>query len=170
MLRYQEIEGNLINLAKEGKFDVISHGCNCFNMQQAGIADAMRIHFNTDKFDMEGKQYYGDINKLGQIDYEVIDRRNGSIVENFSSLLDNDELLDYVFSVVNSYTQYHGGKNLDYAALDLCLKKINHKFKGQKIGLPMIGCGIAGGEWLVVKRLIQKNLKDMDVTIVIFKK
>lgn len=27
MTTYNEIEGNLITLAKEGKFDVIAHGC-----------------------------------------------------------------------------------------------------------------------------------------------
>ena len=29
-MEYQEIEGDLIKLAQEGKFDVIAHGCNCF--------------------------------------------------------------------------------------------------------------------------------------------
>ena len=26
---YQEIEGDFIQLALQGKFDVIAHGCNC---------------------------------------------------------------------------------------------------------------------------------------------
>jgi hypothetical protein len=32
---------------------------------------------------------------------------------------------------------------LDYEALALCLRKINHTFKGKHVGLPQIGCGIA---------------------------
>jgi O-acetyl-ADP-ribose deacetylase (regulator of RNase III) len=28
MIRY--IDGDLVKMAKEGKFDVIAHGCNCF--------------------------------------------------------------------------------------------------------------------------------------------
>lgn len=28
-MKYQEIDGDLIQLALEGNFDVIAHGCNC---------------------------------------------------------------------------------------------------------------------------------------------
>ena len=56
--------------------------------------------------------------------------------------------------VVNSYTQYNYGKNhtdgvskpLDYEALTMCMRKINHTFKGKRIGLPQIGAGLAGGD------------------------
>ena len=66
---YEEVEGNLITLAKEGKFDVICQGCNCFNMQGVGISGIMSKEFETNNFELEqsGK---GDYNKLGQIDYE----------------------------------------------------------------------------------------------------
>ena len=84
-------------------------------------------------------------------------------------------------------------KPLDYEALTLCLRKINHIFKGKHIGLPLIGCGLAGGVWDYhklpktsdeeieiyeqfyhqekkdVKTIIQEELKDMDVTIVHYK-
>jgi hypothetical protein len=43
-------------------------------------------------------------------------------------------------------------------------------FKGKKIGLPMIGAGLAGGDWDHIKYLIQKELRDCQVTIVIYKK
>jgi len=59
---------------------------------------------------------------------------------------------------------------LDYNALTLCLRKINHKFSGHKIGLPKIGAGLAGGDWDIIKTIIERELKDMDVTIVYFKK
>ena len=78
-------------------------------------------------------------------------------------------------TVVNCYTQFMYGKNhtdgvskpLDYEALTLCLKKINHMFKGKHIGLPgFIGGGLAGGDPSVIRLIIQKELKDMNVTIV----
>jgi len=50
------------------------------------------------------------------------------------------------------------------------MRKINHVFKGQHIGLPKIGCGLAGGDWNIVKEIIQKELKDCNVIIVIYKK
>ena len=51
-----------------------------------------------------------------------------------------------------------------------CLRKINHFYRGKKIGLPLIGCGIAGGDWNMVRAIIQQELKDCDVTVVIYKK
>ena len=81
-------------------------------------------------------------------------------------------------TIVNAYTQYGFGRNhsngtqipLDYEALTLCMRKINHNFKGKHIGLPQIGCGLAGGDWLRVKSIIQTELKDCNVTVVIFNK
>lgn len=157
---YQEIEGNLITLAKEGKFDVIAHGCNCYCNMGAGIAPQMANAFGCDKFTMERDEYKGDVNKLGTIDYEHF------------PLLRGNGLM-----VVNAYTQYSTGFNrltvstsaLDYEALTLCLRKMNYIFEGLHIGLPQIGCGLAGGDWEMVKEIIQKELKDCDVTIVIYK-
>ena len=146
----KEIEGDLIELALAGEFDVIAHGTNCFCLQGKGIALQMRKTFGTNEYEKEDNQYLGDINKLGQIQYV------------FRKTIITGELV----AVVNAYTQYEPGKNLDYEALTLCLRKINHKFRGKHIGLPRIGCGIAGGDWETVRKIIEKELKDCDVTIV----
>jgi glycine/serine hydroxymethyltransferase len=51
------------------------------------------------------------------------------------------------------------------------MRKMNFQFSGLRIGLPyVIGCGLAGGDWNHIKTIIQNELKDCDVTIVIFKK
>ncbi len=157
---YKEIQGDLIHLALQGEFDVIVHGCNCFCTMASGIAKPMAETFNCNTFNLEKPIYKGDIDKLGRIDFQ-------------SGFLKNDKRL----FVVNAYTQYHYGKNhsdgvenpLDYEALTLCLRKINKRFKGKHIGLPQIGCGLAGGDWNKVKQIIQQELRDCDVTIVIYK-
>ena len=85
---------------------------------------------------------------------------------------------EHELTVVNAYTQYYYGRNpdegilrpIDYEALTLCLRKMNMVFKGKKIGLPMIGAGLAGGDWDHIKYLIQKELRDCQVTVVIYKK
>jgi O-acetyl-ADP-ribose deacetylase (regulator of RNase III) len=41
----KEIKGDLIALAKQGEFDVIAHGCNCFVKMGAGIAKSIRLAF-----------------------------------------------------------------------------------------------------------------------------
>lgn len=92
---YKEVPGDLILLAKAGEFDVITHGCNCFCTMGAGIALAMKEHFDCDRFKMEAFIYRGDINKLGTIDYKLID------------LFLNEE--NHKLVVINSYTQYKYG-------------------------------------------------------------
>lgn len=146
----KEIKGNLIELALQGKFDVIAHGCNCFCTQKSGLAPQMVKYFGTDKFPLEQVLYKGDINKLGHIDYQ------GTVFHG------------YPFFVVNAYTQYAYGKglHLDYEALTLCLRKINHIFKGKRVGLPKIGAGLAGGDWDKIKEIIEEELIDCQITIV----
>ena len=168
---YQEIEGDLIELALQGKFEVITHGCNCFCTMGAGIAPQMAKAFGCDKYPMEADYLIGDINKLG-----TIDAQKRSIQMYYPGKLTTLPI-SKILVVVNSYTQYYYGKNspgyerpLDYSALELCLRKINYLFRFSKIGLPQIGCGLAGGQWEIVKGIIQKELKDCDVTVVIYKK
>lgn len=175
-MNYQEIDGDLIELALKGEFDIIAHGCNCFCTMGAGIAPKMAKTFGCDKYPMEQSFFKGDINKLGSIDYEtlIINSETLEISKySFSKILPPKQYLE----VVNAYIQYRFNRNysngvdipLDYEALTLCMRKMNHQFRGLHIGLPQIGCGLAGGNWNIVKTIIQKELKNCNVTIVIFK-
>jgi O-acetyl-ADP-ribose deacetylase (regulator of RNase III) len=153
---YKEVKGDLIKMALEGVFDVVAHGCNCFCTMGAGIAPQMAKAFGCDEFKLEGLEHRGNFNKLGVVE----DVKVGTL------------------TIINCYTQFGFGANheggttspLNYTALTMCLQKINWKYKGKKVGLPQIGCGLAGGDWDVVKLIIQQELKDCDVTVVIYKK
>jgi len=185
MINY--IKGDLIKLALEGKFDVIGHGVNCFCAMKSGIAPQMDKAFNCGKeeyFSLEIPKTAGDINKLGQIEsglvslvYNIdsntlVQYANGWIIPTL-----NKTLVKHLY-VVNAYTQYWHGRNkpndvgipLDYDALRLCMRKINHNFKGLHIGLPKIGCGLAGGDWEIVSKIIEKELTDMKITVVEYEK
>lgn len=158
MGQFKEVDGNLIKLAETGHFDVIVHGCNCFNTMGAGLAPQMADAFGCDLFPLEADRYRGDINKLGQIDYANVDCKGCG----------ND---DNSVIVVNAYTQYdfgsrNGKSPVDYQAIALVMKKMNKVFAGKHIGLPKIGAGLAGGSWRIIKEIIKKELVDCDVTIV----
>jgi O-acetyl-ADP-ribose deacetylase (regulator of RNase III) len=166
---YKEIKGDLINLAKKGEFNVIAHGCNCQSNMGAGIAPLMAKAFGCDKFEME--TWGPTAHKLGNIDYETIVLGKNST---WSTLDFKNNANDPEVIVVNAYTQNHygfrDGPPLDYEALALCLRKMNIQFKGKTIGLPQIGCGLAGGDWSRVKTMIINELRDCDVVVVIFDK
>jgi O-acetyl-ADP-ribose deacetylase (regulator of RNase III) len=150
MENYTEVHGDLIKLAKEGEFDVIAHGCNCFCNMEKGIAVAMKNEFACNLFKLEHRDYKGDVNKMGQIDYEY---QRG-------------------LYVVNAYTQFGFGNpkgDVDYEAFTLCMRKIASKFRGRHIGLPQIGAGLAKGDWERIKQIIQKELQNCKVTVVIYK-
>lgn len=187
MTLYNEVKGDLIQLALKGEFDVVTHGCNCQCVMGAGIAPKMANAFGCNHFRMEGHIYKGDINKLGNIDFQTVmllkDKSYNVVANPLSpiksfhfSWKDMPHVKDIV--IVNSYTQFNYGKNhvdgidkpLDYEALRLCLRKINVKFRNKHIGLPKIGCGLAGGSWDEVKKIIKEELQDCQITVVIYDK
>jgi len=166
---YQEIDGDLIGLARNGQFDVITHGCNCLSNMGAGIAVAMKNTFGCNNFRME--LVGPSILKLGNIDFEDFLVSSFNVLPADYNGLSTQEL-KFPLTVINSYTQYeYGGKMpLSYDALVLCLRKINYMFKGKHIGLPKIGCGLAGGDWNTVRLIIKNELKGCKVTVVNYKK
>ena len=140
----------MIDLALEGNFQLIAHGCNCFNTFGSGIAKEVRERL-PEVYEADRKTIKGDISKLGNITYYDYDK----------------------FTVLNCYIQYGTScttPQIDYEALTLCMRKINQQYPGRSIGLPLIGCGLAGGNWFIVEKMLKEELKDMDVTIVRFNK
>lgn len=170
MNNYQEIEGDLITLAKEGMFDVIAHGCNCFCTMKRGIAPQMAEAFDVQNekiFTLEAYNKKGDINKLGQIEIGYFNLKDESLC---NRLLEHEK--KDIIAIINAYTQYNWStetKPFDYEAFWLCMRKINHIFKGKHIGLPQIGSHLAGGDWEIIEQIIKKELKDMKITIVKYK-
>ena len=152
-ITYDRLDGDLIKFAKEGVFDVIVHGCNCKKVMGAGIAKQIAKEFPEVKL----ADKITSNNKLGQID--VVD-------------LSNSEL-----KVVNAYTQLNWGKantsndtqRMRYSAISRCMRAINREFKGLHIGLPLIGCGLAGGDWDFVSGIIKEALIDCEYTVVHYK-
>lgn len=150
------IEDDLFSLFDAGEFDAIGHGCNCFNTMGGGIAAQVRSRY-PDAWAKDQNTISGDINKLGT--FTVCD-----------SYYDKPYFRNRLY---NLYTQYDFGGGgriyLNYDALKLCFYKLNLLEKGKKIGLPMIGCGLAGGDEITVTKLIDLYLKDCDVTLVKYK-
>jgi O-acetyl-ADP-ribose deacetylase (regulator of RNase III) len=153
----KEIKGNLITLAKQGNFDVIAHGCNCFCRMGRGIAPQIKEAF-VEAWTADQVTESGDFNKLGNYTSGI-------------QLVNDSEDQPIALTIINIYSQYSydsSTKPLDYDALTLALRKINHNYKGKSIGLPQIGAGLAGGDWNIIKAIILMELKNMDVTIVYY--
>jgi O-acetyl-ADP-ribose deacetylase (regulator of RNase III) len=119
-------KGNLLDLAENGDFDIIVQGCNCFNTMGGGIAREIRERFPM-AATVDDETQRGDYNKLG----------------NYTTAFTGK------FLIVNAYTQYNMSQGTDvfeYGAFQLILEKLAFAFPGKRIGLPYIGCGLAGGD------------------------
>jgi O-acetyl-ADP-ribose deacetylase (regulator of RNase III) len=169
---YQEVTGNLIKMALEGQFDVIAHGCNCHSTMGAGLAPQMAKVFGCDGFVME--LWGSTIEKLGNIDYEVLFWEETKWTKYPD---EGGQWATLKLIVVNAYTQYMYGRNhadgaiapFDYEAFTVCMRKMNHIFKGQHIGMPKIGSHLAGGDWTIIEKIIEKELSNCIVTVVNYK-
>lgn len=165
---YKEINGDLIALAKQGHFDFIAHGCNCFCMQGAGIAKGMSENFRTSEYPLEHKFYRGKMNKLGTLDYKRLATHPTKVETYFEDEAGYHKEGFNRLIVVNAYTQFNGGNNADLFAIALCLKKLNYVAQGKRVGLPAIGAGIGGADLETVKGLMKKLMTDCDLTLVLY--
>lgn len=146
------VNGDLISLALEGRFDVIVHGCNCFCSMGAGIARAIQEEF-PEAYAADLVTVKGDRNKLGDFSSATVKRDQHQI------------------TIVNGYTQFHfhGDRVLvDYEAVRKLFRKIKQKFSGKRIGYPKIGAGLAGGDWQRISGIIEEELAGEDYSFVAY--
>jgi len=148
------IKGNLIELALDGVFDVIIHGCNCQCVMGAGIAKSIKNHF-PEAYEADLQTAKGDESKLGSISFVTVIRENREL------------------TIVNGYTQYHwrvSGVLVDYEAIRSVMKNVKSKFGGKRIGYPLIGAGLAKGDWETIAKIIDQELNGENHTLVKFSK
>ena len=138
----RKIKGDLIELAIDGEFDLIIHGCNCFCTMGAGIAKTIKLKF-PEAYKADLKTEKGDKSKLGTISVAETETENGKLI------------------IVNGYTQFYwrgNGNKADYDAIRNVFQKVKEKFSGLRIGYPAIGAGLAGGDWNIISEIIEQEL------------
>lgn len=152
------IEGDLLELAEKGRFNMIIHGCNCFNTMGSGIAVQIAHRF-PQAVQADNETKHGDPFKLGRISQAYVPIPPG-----------------HHLTIVNAYTQFGYGKDqryLNYAAVGACfthLARVYHEHRDDLlIGYPMIGAGLAGGDWDIISAIIDDALKGFNHTLVKYK-
>ncbi|MFZ6873815.1 macro domain-containing protein [Undibacterium sp. Di27W] len=146
----KEITGDLLVLALQGQFDVIVHGCNCFCTMGAGIAKTIKKQF-PEAYEADQGTLPADHTKLGSYS-------QASIVKGDTRLV-----------IVNAYTQYDWrgkGVKVDYAAIRKVFASLRHEFAGLRLAYPLLGAGLARGDWDQIAAIIDAELAGMDHTLV----
>lgn len=129
----KHMKGNLLDLAENGEFNIIIHGCNCHNTMGSGIAREIRERY-PEAYLVDQGTAKGDRDKLGR--YTVAPTEN--------------------FAIVNAYTQYdfmpRGQDHFEYTAFQQILDEFAERAEENageivlNFGFPYIGMGLAGGD------------------------
>jgi O-acetyl-ADP-ribose deacetylase (regulator of RNase III) len=147
---FRLVVGDLVQLAEQREFDVIGHGCNCMHNMGAGIAKTLAQRF-PQVVEADLSTPHGAKDKLGTYSCATVAELN--------------------LRVLNIYSQFsHKGPipRADYAAIEQAARSISREFGGKRLGLPLIGAGLAGGDWLIIKEILGRELESVDLTVVIF--
>jgi O-acetyl-ADP-ribose deacetylase (regulator of RNase III) len=139
-------EGNLLDAPHR----MIVHGCNSQGVMGSGVARAIR-----DKWPEVYQQY--------RQRYQLAGLQLGDVVLAYT---DDGKI------VANCITQDFYGKDgkhyVNYDAVAVCmnkLKEICERLKITEVAMPLIGAGLGGGDWNILREIIQENLHPIEITV-----
>lgn len=158
-MKLHEAYGNLLT---QDHIPVIAHQANCQNTMGSGIAKSIRELYPV-AYAADTNAAKAGVNKLGNISI------------GYSSVTDNSPQKKIIINVYGQDLYGRDSRKTNYEAIYCGFEKIkqflideNHKV----IGFPkLMGCALAGGNWKIVKTMIEEVFADWDgdVYIVEFK-
>lgn len=151
------VKGNAISLFLSGEYQLFAHGCNIFNRMGSGIAKEVRERL-PELWEADQKTVEGDRTKLGRM--SSIGYDDGRIAFNFytqATFWDPNDMLSY--DAVRSCF-----KTLNAA----CQETIDYGLDKPTMCIPMIGAGLARGDWDKIAAIINEVTPNIDITVVEF--
>mgnify|MGYP001580513905 CR=1 FL=1 len=150
MLKY--VKGDLLSVTS----GIIAHGVNCRGAFGSGVAGQIaKLYPSVRQFYLD--KYNTDGWELGNVQFIFL---NPSHLGN-----------DITIANVASQDDYGTDKvNVDYSGLAIGLETVfryAEKFN-LSVALPKIGCGLAGGSWEVVERIITTLLMKYPISVTIY--
>lgn len=145
-MRIKEINGNLF----DSEADVLCHQVNTYGVMGAGIAAEVKERFP-----------------------EVYTEYNAYCATKAEPELLGDVLISKAEEryIANCFSQC--GMKTVYEAFEACMRKVRHYAEqngGKTIGIPRgMGCGIAGGDWNIVEKIIRAVFDNSDLNVEIWK-
>lgn len=142
-------EGDLL----QAKETIIAHQVNCF-----GVAGGLAYHVF--------KKW-----PVAESDYHQITRRGSQLIGGLENLLGMAQLTGQQPDgkiVANLFGQYLPGQDFRPSALRKALEKLATAAKtmNASVALPYgISCGICGGDWQIVRNIIEETMEGVDVTL-----
>lgn len=149
--------GNVLN----SKADVVLHQVNCYGVMGEGMAKQVKERYPAV---YDGYRWY--------IESEKRKDENGykrKLMGSIYAVEVQNPVTHKAQTIVNLFGQKGYGtdkRRTNYYALEECLDRVNEQFAGKKVAIPYkMSCGLGGGRWKIVQPMIEKCLKDCDVTV-----
>lgn len=144
----KEVMGNLLDASE----DVICHQVNCQNAMGAGVAKVLYTRWPEVKrsYHRFCGSFKSSENLLGQVQFV--------------------DVTPYK-QVANIFGQFECGRDksrvyTDYSALTTAFNQLRFACAGKSLAFPYgFGCGLANGDWNIVRRMLDVYFSNMDVTI-----
>ena len=161
---FQDVEFINADILRIDALDVIVHQVNCKGVMGAGLAKQIKDKYPEvyEEYVRRCQETENPSDLLGQIDCvqicHDIARRKSCSLENRRLVTTDNKV------VVNFYSQCDYGRNsrkvyTDYKAFNKCLNKLRIYLEDKPVSLTIafpdhIGCGLANGNWNIIKDLI----------------
>ena len=134
--------------------DVILHQTNCFSITGSGIAKSIKMQFP--------EAYIADFKST-----MTPEEKLGNFTVGYSSG-------KYIYNIYGQYNINLNSDEKDYSALysglDKAFAHIKENLGDVKIGAPYrMACGLAGGDWKIVKRIFRVLCELHDISLHIYK-
>lgn len=149
-------EGNLLTATD---VEVIAHQANCQNTFGAGIAKSIR--------EMYPKAYYAD----------TMAYKDGKAVLGNFSFCHLDGRIKKIFNLYGQNLYGKSKRQTNYDALYNAMESMKNYLEEYDSDLPvpsigfpyLMGCGLGGGDWRIVERLIEVAFHNYDGDVIIYK-
>lgn len=143
------VDGNLLDATEK----YIAHQVNCCGVMGAGVARAIR-----NKWPQVFEDYHRVCNK----------HTHAHLIGKTLAAPAKDKVILNLFGQIN---YGNNGRYTIYAALKQCFENIAKRYTDDNIAIPYgIGCGLAGGDWNIVSKIIENTLGDRAIVYKLNKK
>jgi len=150
------VKGNIIDALAKGDIDVFAHGVNCMGGFGSGLAGeiarrlpAVRSSYHS-KYVIEG---WG----LGQIQIVNITQPFKGFILNCATQKEYGR--DPLSQPNGRYCSYEAIRDCMIEYHEIC------KEKNWLPAIPLIGCGLAGGDWKEVSKIVEEIFDDMTILV-----
>jgi O-acetyl-ADP-ribose deacetylase (regulator of RNase III) len=139
----KSVTANLLDMFDEGKFDAIAHGCNCFHTMGSGIAKQVKRRYPEAYAHDVKYTVYGDFSKLGDHTFVYYENKG------------------YLFNLYTQFDFTRSERDVEYGSMFIALNSMVSRLDAEvthpiQIGIPLIGCGLAGGDVDILMQMIER--------------